>query len=122
MPVPRTVLIADDNPLIRKMLCKMFEAEQDYKLCAEARDGQEAIDLAIQCRPDLIVLDVSMPVLDGLQAARQLKQIMPQVPLILFTQHAGSSAWAFADVPVELILPKSDGARLMHHIRTLIPV
>ena len=104
------------------MLCKMFEEQQDYKLCAEARYGQEAINLAIQCQPDLIVLDVSMPVLDGLQAARQLKQIMPKVPIILFTQHACSWAWAFADVPVELILPKSDGAQRRAHIRNLIPV
>jgi CheY-like chemotaxis protein len=100
----------------------MFEQQHDYALCAEACDGQQAINLALQHQPDLIVLDVSMPVLDGLQAARQLKQIMPKVPIILFTQHAGSSAWAFADVPVELILPKSDGALLMQHIRTLIPV
>jgi len=119
--VPR-VLIVDDHTAIRRGVRSILQAFPEWEFCGEADDGQEAIRLAKALRPDVIIMDVSMPVLDGLQAARQLKQIMPHIPIILFTQHAGSSDWAFADVPVDLILPKSDGARLMHHIRTLIPV
>jgi chemotaxis response regulator CheB len=52
--VARTILVADDSPLIRKMLCEMFEAEEDYEICAEARDGAEAIALAIKHQPHLI--------------------------------------------------------------------
>jgi chemotaxis response regulator CheB len=66
----RTVLVADDNAVIRKMICQMFEREDDYDLCAEATNGQEAIALAIRHQPDLIILDLSMPIMNGLDAAR----------------------------------------------------
>jgi CheY-like chemotaxis protein len=81
----KRVLVADDNPIIRKMLCRLFEREDDYDLCAEAENGQEAIELALKHRPDLIVLDFAMPILIGLDAARKLKEIMPDIPIILFT-------------------------------------
>jgi CheY-like chemotaxis protein len=85
--VAKIILIADDNKTIRKMLCRMFECEEHYDLCAEAENGKQAIELALQHRPDLIILDMSMPVMNGLQAARELKRLMPKVPIILFTQH-----------------------------------
>lgn len=53
--MPKTVLIADDSPIMRKLLCKMFEAEEDYDLCAEAANGEEAIALATEQRPELII-------------------------------------------------------------------
>jgi YesN/AraC family two-component response regulator len=81
----KRVLVADDNPLIRKMLCQLFEREDDYDLCAEAKNGREAIELALKHRPHLIILDWSMPGLNGLEAARELKKIMPNVSIILFT-------------------------------------
>ena len=91
----KTILVADDNPRIRQMLCRMFEADNDYDICAEAANGQEAIALALEHRPDLIILDISMPVLDGIAAARELKKVMPHVPIILFTQFANLSREAF---------------------------
>src|SRR5580692_4380243 len=84
----KTILIADDNPHVRKALCKLLQAEKDYDLCAEAENGKQAIELAQQCLPDLIILDLSMPVMNGLEAARELKKLLPTVPIILFTQHA----------------------------------
>ena len=53
----KRVLIADDSPLIRKMLCQLFEREDDYNICAEAENGEQAIELALKHRPDLIILD-----------------------------------------------------------------
>jgi CheY-like chemotaxis protein len=121
--MPRTVLIADDNPTIRKMLCRIFEQEKDYDLCAEATNGLEAISLAQKHKPELIILDVSMPVMDGLQAARKLKEIMPHIPIILFTQHADAGLEKLvSDIPVELIVSKNDAAKLLGHVRDLIPV
>src|SRR5580692_6676727 len=84
----RTILVADDSPLMRKMLCEIFEAEEDYDICGEASNGQEAIDLALKHRPELIILDLSMPVMNGLEASIELKRIMPTVPIILFSQYA----------------------------------
>ena len=80
-----TVLIADDNTSIRQALCELFQREADFEVCGEAENGHEAIEKARQLHPDLVVLDVSMPVMNGLDAARVLRDMMPTVPLILYT-------------------------------------
>ncbi len=118
----KTIVVADDNPAIRKMLCVMFEAEEGYDICAEAADGQEAIDLALKYHPDLIILDMSMPVKNGLLAGRELKKLMPCTPIILFTQFAEFSDNAFgANVPFDRIVSKTEAAELMGHVRSLVP-
>lgn len=119
----KTILVADDNPLIRKALCKLFEAEEDYDICAEATNGQEAIDLALKHRPDLILLDFAMPVLNGLEASRELKKIMPDVPIILFTQFGDLSAeLSDANRSIDRVVDKMNIADLMEQVRSLAPV
>jgi CheY-like chemotaxis protein len=89
-PAPRkTVLVVDDNFKIRMTLRQLFLAD-GYELCEEASNGKEAIEVAKECDPDLIVLDLSMPVMNGLEAAPRLKKIVPNAPIILFTLHAGT--------------------------------
>jgi CheY-like chemotaxis protein len=118
----RTVLVADDNPHIRKMLCRMFELEADYDLCAEAENGQQAIELALQHRPDLIIMDLSMPIMDGLKAAHALKKLMPKVPIILFTQHSDlSNRVGLINKDVDRIVSKTEASSLMGHVRSLAP-
>jgi chemotaxis response regulator CheB len=109
----RTILVADDSPLMRKILCEIFEAEEDYDICAEATNGQEAIDLALKHRPELIILDLSMPVMNGVEASRELKRILPTVPIILFSQYAdvGNGLTAVADLQVDRIVSKAEVAR-----------
>ena len=117
----KTVLVADDNQIIRKILCRIFEAEEDYDLCAEAENGEEALRLAKRCKPDLIILDLSMPVMNGMDAARELKRIMPQVPIILFTLHADVAHHLLSnDAPIDLVVAKSDAANIMSHVRSLM--
>jgi DNA-binding NarL/FixJ family response regulator len=119
----RTILVADDNPPIRKMLCGIFEAEEDYDICAEATNGQEAIDLALKHRAELISLDLSMPVLNGVDASRELKRIMPTVPIILFTLYADrENEILAADLLVDNVVSKGDVWNLVGNIRSLIPV
>ncbi len=119
----RTILVADDNPLMRKMLCEIFEAEEDYDICAEATNGQEAIDLALKHRPELIILDLAMPVLGGLEASKELKRILPDVPIILFTQYADlGNALSYSGLQVDRIVSKTDVRNLIGHVRSLIPV
>ena len=84
----KTVLIVDDNALIRQALCEMFKREADFEVCGEAENGREAIEKAQQLRPDLIVMDLSMPVMNGIEAARVLKGLMPTVPLIIFSEYS----------------------------------
>ena len=81
----RTVLIVDDNAYIRQALCTLFKCEADFEVCGEAENGREAIIKALELSPDLIVLDLSMPVMNGLDAARELKRLMPTVPLIMYS-------------------------------------
>ena len=81
----KTVLIADDNESIRQALYELFQRQADFDVCAGAENGREAIEMAEQLLPDLIVLDLSMPVMNGLDAARVLKRTMPTVPLIMYS-------------------------------------
>lgn len=83
--MPIRILIVDDSPVFRKLLRKALEIEAGWQVCGEAVNGKEGIELAQRTLPDLIVLDLSMPVMNGLEAARVLGQQMPQVPVIMFT-------------------------------------
>jgi len=84
----RSVLIVDDNALIRQTLCELFVREGDFDICGEAENGREAIEKAQLLHPDLIVTDLSMPVMNGLDETRVLKNLMPAVPVIIFTAHS----------------------------------
>jgi CheY-like chemotaxis protein len=118
----KTILVADDNPKIRAQVCRLFESEEHYEICAEAGDGQEAIDLALKHHPDLIVLDLSMPLRNGFEAARELKRLMPDVPIILFTQHADLGKHLQASLSsVDRVVSKSEPLELLKHIRALLP-
>ncbi len=81
----KTVLIVDDNEFVRQGLCELFERQADFEVCADAENGREAIEMAEQLQPDLIVLDLAMPVMNGLDAARVLRRMMPAVPLIMYS-------------------------------------
>ena len=118
----KTILVADDNPAIRKILCRLFETVEDYDVCAEAENGKQAIDLALRHKPDLIILDLSMPVMNGLEAAHELKKLMPEIPIILFTQHADlSNRIGVMNMDVDRIISKNDASSLMDHVRSLAP-
>ena len=118
----KTILIADDNAHIRQALCEAFARESDFKVCAEAQDGRDAIEKAQQLRPDLIILDLSMPVMNGLDAARVLKDRMPSVPIILFTLHAFPSIEAEARVAgADAVVSKAeDVSVLKQKARTIL--
>lgn len=80
-----SILIVDDSAQIRRQLRSYFQQNSNWKVCGEAVDGRDAIHKAEELNPDLIILDLSMPVMNGFEAARELKQIRPQVPLLMFT-------------------------------------
>lgn len=85
----KTILIADDNDAVRRAVCEVFALESDFEVCGEALDGHDAIEKAQRLHPDLIILDLSMPVMNGLEAARALRDLMPSVPIVLFTLYDG---------------------------------
>ena len=86
--MPKCILIVDDCPQIRRLIRVYFERETEFQVCGEAEDGIDAIENAEELKPDLIILDASMPNMDGLQAARILRSRDREVPIILFTLHA----------------------------------
>jgi CheY-like chemotaxis protein len=83
----RCILIVDDNIQLRRVIRVQLEAA-GLEVCGEAVDGLDAIEKARGLRPDLIVLDLSMPRMNGLEAARELTHILPRVPILLYTMHA----------------------------------
>jgi len=85
--VAKRIMVVDDNPAIRRILRNILEFNHDWVVCGEGVDGRDGVEKAKTLSPDLIVLDVSMPVMNGLEAARILHQVMPNVPLILCSLH-----------------------------------
>jgi DNA-binding NarL/FixJ family response regulator len=85
--MPKYVLLIDDNPVIRDVVRRYLESESGIKVCGEAADGIDGVEKALTLLPDLIVMDLSMPGMNGLDAARKLKERMPHVPIVLFTSH-----------------------------------
>jgi len=81
----KSILLVDDSPLIRRSLRRLLEIEPNWVICGEAENGCDAIDKAKELRPDLIVIDLAMPVLNGIVATSLLKQIMPAVSIVMFT-------------------------------------
>ena len=84
----KSVLIADDKEIIRKALCDLFASQRDFDVCGDAENGLEAIEMAQVLRPDLILLGLSMPMMNGIEAACELKRLMPMVPIIVFSEYS----------------------------------
>jgi CspA family cold shock protein len=117
-----TLLICDDNPNIRYLLRTFVESRTPYKICGEAKHGMEAIEQAKKLRPDLILLDLSMPIMTGAEAAVILKSVVPRMKIILFSMHMDDVPKSLAAaVGVDLTLSKSDGiSKLGEHLHELL--
>ncbi len=81
------ILIADDHEVARRGIRALLESHPSWEVCAEASDGREAVELAAATNPDLILLDIGMPNLNGLEAARQILAVSPDVPILILTMH-----------------------------------
>lgn len=82
-----SILLADDHPLMRKALRVTLENEPDFNIIAEANNGEDAVNLANQLQPNIIIMDVSMPVMNGLEATREIKEKYPQIAVLALTVH-----------------------------------
>ena len=85
------ILIADDHEIVRKGVCAILTTYLQPAHCEEASNGQEAITKALALQPDLILLDINMPIMGGFTAAKELKKLLPQVPILFLTMHGGDS-------------------------------
>lgn len=119
----KTVLVVDDSPMIRQKLISAFRSA-GFGTCREAENGKQAIEVASQIRPDVIMLDLSMPVMNGLEAAPVLRQALPETPIILFTLFADTLSKADASkAGISMVLEKSTPLpTLLHKAQELMCV
>jgi NarL family two-component system response regulator LiaR len=82
-----TVLIADDHPLVREALRRALDGEEDMEVVAEAADGEQAVKLASELKPDVAVMDIVMPKLNGIEATRKIKTIAPDIAILILTAY-----------------------------------
>lgn len=105
------VLIVDDRLYMRAALRGYLALQTELDVCAEARDGVEAITQARNHRPDLILMDMAMPTINGTEAALVIRNMLPRVRIIMFTLYGDLAGQATGKkAGVDLVLPKADGA------------
>ena len=85
--VKTRILLVDDNSVIRKLLRAFLETNTDCSVCGEAENGRVAVEKVVELEPHVVILDFSMPVMNGLDAAREIARIAPSVVMFLFTMH-----------------------------------
>jgi len=119
--VAKRVLIGDDSNDVRNLLQGIFASEPDFEVCGAAENSREAIQVAERCLPDLIILDLSMPVLNGLEAAPLLIQALPGVTVVLFTVHSSPAlVREAANAGIDAVISKTEISQLISGARQLL--
>ena len=104
-----TVLIVDDSTLIRSSLQSWIEGNADFQVCGEAENGMVAVQKVEEMHPDIVILDLQMPVMDGLEAARKISNIAPDTAIVMFTMHPSRELLKVAQaVGVRDVVSKTD--------------
>ncbi|MFI5072402.1 MAG: response regulator [Terriglobales bacterium] len=85
--MPLRILVADDHQVVRTGLRTLLETERGWQVCAEAANGREAVQKARELRPDVAVLDIGMPLLNGVEATRQIRKLSPKTEVLILTMH-----------------------------------
>jgi len=119
----KRILIIDDNWQIRELLRSFVNSLHRFDVCEEAFDGLDGIEKAVALRPDLIILDFQMPILNGIETARVLRENLPDVPIVLFTLHRNTILESnVANLGIRAVLSKMDGVKhLSSELRRLLP-
>ena len=107
--MPRRILIVDDNTIIRRSIRHCIEQNTDWQVCGEAESGRIAVEKVQQLQPDLVILDWQMPVMNGLEAAREIHRIAPSTTMLMLTLHDfGSLRQEAQAVGIYEVLSKTD--------------
>jgi chemotaxis response regulator CheB len=91
--MPTRILIADDDATIRLLLRRLLEKQRDWQVCGEASNGVEAIEGVEQFEPDVVVMDLAMPVMNGLQAGPEIAKAHPRLPMLLISVLGTKPRW-----------------------------
>jgi DNA-binding NarL/FixJ family response regulator len=119
-----TVLIADDNPTVRRSIRCLIEGNTDWTICGEAEDGGRAVERVQSLHPDIVILDLAMPVMNGLEAARQINKIASGSLMVMYTMYANSQLTKEAQAAgIRQVVTKggNGGRELISAIRELLP-
>jgi DNA-binding NarL/FixJ family response regulator len=117
-----SILIVDDSPYIRRSLRTYIEQNTDWRVCDEAENGQIAVEKVKSLKPDVVILDLQMPVMNGLEAARQIASCAPGTAMLMFTMHASDQLRQEAlAVGISDVCLKSDevNEHLLHSLRKI---
>jgi NarL family two-component system response regulator LiaR len=120
--VPKRILIVDDGEEVRQVIRAVFEARTDYEICGEASNGAEAVEKALELKPDLLLLDVAMPMLNGVEVASVLAGSMPHMPIVLYTMYNELLGLSLASaVGAKAVISKADGiTKLLECVQNLL--
>ena len=115
------ILIADDHEVVRSGLCSILETRPDWEVVAEAADGKEAIIKAVETKPDVAVVDYSLPLINGIEVTRQIRRRLPSTEILIFTMHDSEGLIEeLLSAGARGFLLKTDAARhLLEAIKTL---
>src|SRR5579864_6164803 len=108
---PLRILVADDHEVVRRGLCALLKSHAGWEVCAEAADGREAVEMAKQLKPDVVILDIGMPNLNGLAATRQLVQQGNYKIIVLTIDDSDQAVREALDAGARGFVLKSDAAR-----------
>jgi DNA-binding NarL/FixJ family response regulator len=113
--------IVDDNKDIRRAVRHLFETHDNFEVCGEAVNGKDAIAKTEQLNPDLIVLDLSMPVMNGMEAARAIRERKPATPIILFTLHGDLALQSAASaIGIRAVVAKTELENLVTQVSDVL--
>ena len=108
--MPKQLLIADDSYLVRETIKNVLAGRTDIAVCGEASNGLETVEKAKALKPDLILLDLAMPEMNGAETASVLKMAVPEVRIILFTMHSENvGSYLTSAIGIDAVLSKPDG-------------
>jgi DNA-binding NarL/FixJ family response regulator len=115
------VLVVDDSPAVRRIVRILFEDDTAFEVCGEAENGREGIEKAQELFPDLIVMDLSMPVMNGPDATRAIRRIMPNVPILLLSGHSDLLTVNEArSVGISVVVSKTELSMLVEAARAVL--
>jgi DNA-binding NarL/FixJ family response regulator len=119
---PKTILIADDSELVRTMIRQALERDTDFAVCGEAVDGTDAVSRAQELSPDLIILDVRMPGLNGIEVAGILRYALPKIRIVLVTMYAEDLEKNITSLfRIDAVVDKADGlTEMTEYVRGLL--
>jgi DNA-binding NarL/FixJ family response regulator len=121
-PMPKRILIVEDEVSVRNAVRTFFERQSGLEVCGEAANGLEGLEKATELRPDLVLLDLSMPIMNGVEVASLIRSRMPNTPVVLYTMFDDVLGKPLAaTLGIAAIVSKSDGlAKLLARIEALL--